>query len=180
MKRMLVLVSGLLLIAWSGLTAGEDKIVPVKIPEKLQVPERHRVLLTVEAEGVQIYVSKEGKDGKPEWSFKAPLADLSDRGKKIGYHYAGPSWEALDGSKVVRDKSVEVASVKSPSPGEDVPWLRIKVKPDGEQGTMLSKAVYVLRVNTHGGVPPTEPPARVGTEVGVKYRATYQFHGPDK
>src|SRR5580704_12560560 len=156
MKRALLLVSGMLLIAWSGLPAREDKVDPVKIPEKLQVPEGNRLLLTVEAEGVQIYVSKKGKDGKPEWSFKAPLADLSDRGKKIGYHYDGPCWEALDGSKVVRDKSVEVASVKSPSPGEDVPWLRIKVKPDGEQGTMLSKAVYVLRVNTRGGLPPAE------------------------
>jgi len=178
MMRLLLLVSGLLSIAWSGLPAGEDKVVPLKIPDKLQIPEGNRLLLTVEAEGVQIYLSKEGKDGKPEWSFKAPLADLYHRGKKIGYHYDGPSWEALDGSKVVRDKSVEVASVKAPSPGEDVPWLRIKVKPDGEQGTTLSKAGYVLRVNTRGGVPPVEPPARVGTEVGVKYRATYQFHGP--
>jgi len=90
------LVSGMVLIAWSGLTDSEDKVVAVKIPEKLEVPEGNRLLLTFEAEGVQIYVSKKGKDGKPEWSFKAPLANLSDRGTKIGYHYDGPCWEALD------------------------------------------------------------------------------------
>jgi hypothetical protein len=176
---MLLLVAGTLWLACSDLPAGDDKGVPVKVPENLQIPKGHRLLLSVEAEGVQIYISKEGKDGKPEWSFKAPLADLVERGKRVGYHYEGPSWEALDGSKVALDKSEAVAKADSPNPREDIPWLRIKLKADGKQGT-LSNAVYVLRVNTRGGVAPAELPTRLGTEVGVKYKAVYQFYGPEK
>src|SRR4051794_30498793 len=117
MKRTVFLVSGMVLLGWSGLPVygskdKSNKEVPIAIPEKLRVPKGNRLLLSVEAEGMQIYVSKKGKGGKPEWSFKGPLAELSDKGKLVGYHYAGPSgpcWEMLDGSKAARNGKVESA-----------------------------------------------------------------------
>jgi hypothetical protein len=37
-----------------------------------------------------------------EWIFKAPEAELFDKaGKRIGKHYAGPTWESDDGNKAV-------------------------------------------------------------------------------
>jgi hypothetical protein len=146
-----------------------------KVPDGIKVPDGHKLLFKREAEGVQIYVSKEGKTDALEWSFKAPLADLFDKGKKVGYHYAGPSWESIEGGKVVRDDSDKVASVPAPNPKEDVPWLRIKVKADSKGD--LSKVTYVLRMETKGGVAPSPSPKRIGTEVGVKYRAVYYFYG---
>jgi lysophospholipase L1-like esterase len=166
-----------MLASQQGPGEGADKAPPEKIPKVLQVPDEHRFLFSMEAEGLQVYLSKDGKDGKPEWSFKAPLADLSDQGRKAGYHFAGPSWESLDGSRVVHDKTEEIAKVPATKPKEDIPWLRIKVKADGDMGNKLRPVRYVLRVNTRGGVAPAEVPIRVGTEAGVKYSATYLFYG---
>jgi hypothetical protein len=172
---MVLLAAGAVLAMGAG-AAGQGP--DLKIPDKLKVPDGQRLVLRVEAEGVQVYVSKPGKDGKPEWSFKGPLADLSAAGKLAGYHYDGPSWELLDGSKVARDKAEAVVNVPAPT-ADAVPWLRIKVLPDEAKGG-LSQVQYVLRVNTRGGLPPTTPPTRVGTEVGVKYQATYLFYAPGK
>jgi hypothetical protein len=182
MIRTVLLTAGAVFAASAALQTRGDQTPGEKpvIPEKLKVPAGNRLLLCVEAEGVQVYVSKEGKGGKVEWAFKSPLADLVDGKKRVGYHFAGPRWEMMDGSKVVRDESENVESVLAPKPAEDIPWLRIKVRPEGEQGKLLRRVTYVLRLNTRGGLPPTTLPVRAGTEVGVKYQATYCFYGPAK
>src|ERR1017187_9585046 len=74
------------------------------VPEKLKVPDTQKLSLEVKATGVQIYAcnSSKANPARFEWVFKAPEADLLDSaGKKIGSHYAGPTWESTDGSKVV-------------------------------------------------------------------------------
>jgi hypothetical protein len=79
------------------------KINPV--PVKLMPPEGHTVLFKATAEGVQIYVCKAKADepDRLEWVLKAPDADLFDeQGRRIGRHFAGPTWEALeDGNNVI-------------------------------------------------------------------------------
>jgi hypothetical protein len=60
--------------------------------------------VVAQASGVQIYDCSASKadPSKFEWVFRAPEADLFDgTGKKIGKHYAGPTWESNDGSKVI-------------------------------------------------------------------------------
>jgi hypothetical protein len=158
--------------AGAGAAAGPPDV------KALRVPAGHKLLFTAQAAGVQIYVSKPGKGGKFEWEFKAPLAGLSAKGKEVGYHYAGPSWEATDGSKVVLDKSEEVAKSPAPRPREDIPWLRLKVRADGGAAGLFGRVTYVQRVETRGGQPPARRPVRAGTEVGVRYTATYHFYGP--
>jgi CHASE3 domain sensor protein len=153
--------------------APEEK--PPAIPDRLKVPGDNKLLFSLEAEGVQVYVSRAGKGGKPEWAFKAPLAGLSAKGKPAGYHYGGPTWEARDGSRLTRDDAEQVASAAAPDPKRDIAWLRIKVRADGKKGSTFGAVGYVQRVNTRGGLPPAEPPVRVGTEVGVRYTATYVF-----
>src|ERR1700716_3617939 len=60
------------------------------------------VYLEVPATGVQIYTCGKNDAGAWAWTFKAPEAALLDTAKKqIGKHYAGPTWEALGGGKVV-------------------------------------------------------------------------------
>src|ERR1700675_4387670 len=74
------------------------------IPAQLRPPAEQVLILTAQAKGVQIYIcSMDDADStRFKWTFVAPEAELFDEaGKKIGTHYAGPTWEALDGSKVV-------------------------------------------------------------------------------
>ena len=147
------------------------------VPKEIAVPPGHKLLFKVEGKGVQIYKAVEGKSGTPEWVLEAPLADLFEcKGGKAGCHYDNPpSWEAADGSKVV--KSGDAKSAPAPNSKEDIPWLLVKVKAeDGKAGT-FSPAVYIQRLQTEGGKAPAELPKRVGTKVGVAYKAVYYFYG---
>ncbi|GLQ98269.1 DUF3455 domain-containing protein [Dyella mobilis] len=144
------------------------------VPATLQPPAGYTVAFTAKASGVQIYTSTVASGSTPTWTFEAPLAELTSHGKTI-HHYAGPTWEAADGSKVVEDKDVPVIKVPSKQGKANIPWLLIKVSPDAAPG-ILSKVAYVQRISTAGGVAPTTAPARAGTKVGVPYSATYVFY----
>jgi hypothetical protein len=171
------------LVSACARTTAED---PPAVPKAIAVPAGHTVVLTVQAKGVQIYKSVEGKGGKPEWVLDSPLADLtSAKGEKLGSHFGGPTfggpaWEVADGSRLVRDKAEEVKSVPAPKPEGDIPWLLVRVKSDdGKPGT-LARVVYIQRVLTEGGKPPADAPKRLDTRVGVPYKATYVFFAPAK
>src|SRR5947209_6862010 len=76
----------------------------VSVPDKLKPGANESLAMIVPAKGVQIYECRAKKDevGAYVWAFVAPEADLFDeRGNRIGRHYAGPHWEAADGSKIV-------------------------------------------------------------------------------
>jgi hypothetical protein len=146
------------------------------VPDKLAPPKGQVVLLKLRAEGVQIYECKARADqpGQFEWVLKAPEANLFDEaGKKVGKHYAGPTWEANDGSKLTA-KLVE----KSPAPKEgDIPWLLLKATANEGSG-VFGKAEYVQRVDTEGGVAPVKAEkSQEGKAVRVEYKATYIFFG---
>jgi hypothetical protein len=147
------------------------------MPKEIAVPTGHKLLFKLEAKGVQVYKAVEGKAGKLEWALEAPLADLFDgKGGKAGWHYDGPSWEATDGSKVVRDKVAAVKSAPAPNPKDDIPWLLVKVRAaDGTAGR-LSPVLYVQRLRTAGGKAPAQGPKLAGTKVGVVYKAVYYFY----
>jgi hypothetical protein len=148
------------------------------IPAAIEVPKRHKFVDQFHAKGVQVYQAKKGKDGKLEWAFDGPLADLFDGEAKAGIHYYGPAWEASDGSKVVKDDSRELLAADAPNPARDVPWLLVPVKADEPENAnpgRFSRVVYVQRVATSGGRAPKELPKRVGSKIAVPYTATYYF-----
>ena len=136
------------------------------------------VLLQASAKGVQIYTCKaKAGDGKApaayEWVFQAPEADLSGSdGSALGRHYAGPTWQATDGSKVVGGLLGSAAS-----PG-NIPWLMLAAKSTSGKG-QFSKVTYVERVFTSGGTAPKSgaDAAHFGTQVRVPYTAIYIFYG---
>ena len=146
------------------------------VPDNLRVPATQTLSLEARAAGVQIYDCKAGKDdpARFEWVFKAPEADLFDAaGKKIGKHYAGPTWESNDGSKTVGE-------VKARDDGPDVnaiPWLLLSAKSTSGVG-VLGKTVSVQRVKTVGGKAPVGgcSQAQAGKEARVAYSATYYFY----
>jgi hypothetical protein len=147
-----------------------------QVPQQLQPPANEQLLLQVHAKGDQIYTCKEGV---PEfaWTLKAPDAQLFDKdGKPFGKHFAGPSWEASDGSRVV---GKAVANVPSPD-ADSIPWLLVSiVKHEGDG--VLSKATSIQRLNTKGGKAPATgcDSINVGKEARVAYSADYLFYAPN-
>ncbi len=145
-------------------------------PSAMAIPDGQTVLFSVHAEGVQIYAGarKSDPDFRTEWVLQAPEANLFDNtGNQMGHHYAGPVWEAQDGSRVVGEK---IAS--SPAPhASDVPWLLLKANSSGRG--QLAHVSYVMRTDTFGGVPPPHNPF-VGQIARVPYKATYLFLGRAK
>jgi hypothetical protein len=83
---------------------------------------------------VQIYECKPtANPARFEWVLRAPEAELFDTsGKKIGKHYAGPTWELSDGSKVIGE-------LRARDDGPDVnaiPWLLLSVKSSAGGGEL--------------------------------------------
>ena len=70
------------------------------LPEAIAAP-GETAILTLHAEGAQVYECKTGADGTLAWTFREPIATLLSNGKTVGRHYAGPNWEYSDGSAVV-------------------------------------------------------------------------------
>jgi Protein of unknown function (DUF3455) len=144
------------------------------VPAALQPPAGYTVAFSAKATGVQIYTSAADGGTAPKWVFEAPLAELNGR-EGVIHHYAGPSWEAADGSKVARDRDTPVTTVPAKEASTNIPWLLVKVTADPVAG-VLNRVIYVQRISTQGGVAPAKPPTRVGTKVGVPYTATYVFY----
>lgn len=145
------------------------------VPDNLRPAANETMLLQVHAKGDQIYTCK--ADGANyAWTLKAPDAQLFDKnGKPFGKHFAGPSWEANDGSRVTGK-----AVANAPSPDADsIPWLLITVADRSGDG-VLAHVTSIQRVNTKGGKAPTTGcnGATVNKEVRVAYAADYRFFAP--
>ena len=128
--------------------------------------------LEVSATGVQIYTCGKTDAGAWTWVFKAPEAALFDKDKKqIGKHYAGPSWEGMQGGKIVG-----AAKANAPGAAGSIPWLLLDVK-SSEGSSVFTQAKGVLRIATNGGVAPAQgcDETHSGQEARVPYTATYVF-----
>lgn len=144
---------------------------PPAVPGPL-VPPGEVPLARLAARGVQIYECRARAGGTgAEWTFVAPEAELIDgRGAVAGRHYAGPHWEAADGSKVVG--SVK-ARADAPQAGA-IPWLLLGTRSDGVDGRW-SRVTSVQRLNTAGGVAPPGgcDASTLGRSARVPYSADY-------
>lgn len=146
------------------------------VPENLRTPATEVLSLKAEATGVQIYECNASKNEPTrfDWIFIAPEADLFDTaGHKIGKHYAGPTWESNDGSKVVGE-------VKAQDRGPDlnaIPWLLLSAKSTSGTG-VFSQIRSIQRLETVGGKALTEAcsQALAGKVIRVGYKATYYFY----
>ena len=131
------------------------------------------MVLTLEGEGVQIYVCQVS-GGSVQWVFQAPEAKLLDgTGAIVGSHEAGPMWRLKDGSNVVGE-----VVTKAPGAGAgDIPSLLLKVKSHGGEGT-LTVVDYVRRSETKGGAAPTSgcDAGHAGAVIRVPYSARYTFY----
>lgn len=148
---------------------------PTNVPAPLHPPAGEESFLKVHATGVQIYecAAKASAPTVFGWQFRGPEATLVDaNGQIVGRHFAGPSWQATDGSTIVGQVS---ATFASPQIGS-VPWLLLTVKSHSGEG-LLAQATSVQRVDTEGGAAPSAACAEGNAhEVArVGYSATYIF-----
>jgi hypothetical protein len=162
---------GLLLAA----CAGGKSVKHDEIPASLRAPQGQQLVLQVHATGVQIYVCQPSKDDSArfEWAFKAPEATLLSRGgRQVGKHYAGPTWESKDGSKVVGS----VLAKETPDP-QSIPWLLLSAKSNAGKG-VLSDVHSIQRVRTVGGLAPSGAcgPNQLNQELRTSYSADYLFY----
>ncbi len=137
--------------------------------DDLQVEAGHKLTFYAYAEGVQVY----GWNGT-SWVFQGPEAVLyaSDKAKRVGTHFAGPTWETNSGSYVVG------TVLERCTPNADaIPWLLLGAVESGGRGK-LDGVTFIQRVNTVGGLAPSEPGEFPGDVARVPYTADYYFYSP--
>jgi len=138
------------------------------LPEAIAAPGETTVL-TVHAEGAQVYECKAVTDGKLAWSFREPIATLIADGKTVGRHYAGPNWEHVDGSAVTG----RAAGNAPGATAADIPWLKLEVIAHRGSGAFTG-VTTVQRINTAGGKLDGACD-KAGTLKSAPYSADYVF-----
>lgn len=134
-------IFAVLSIAASVVSASAQTSVPPAIAAPGET-----VVLTLHAEGAQVYECKAGPDGRLVFAFREPIATLMVDGKTVGRHYAGPNWEHSDGSAV----TAKAAGNAPGTTADDIPWLKLEVTTSRGSG-VLSGVTTVQRINTEGG-----------------------------
>jgi FtsP/CotA-like multicopper oxidase with cupredoxin domain len=164
LAAMVAAVTALPLAAHAG-APGPD------VPSELAVPEGNKVFLVGHASGVQIYSCTSGG-----WALVAPRATLyDDNGKALISHFAGPTWQAKDGSAVV-GQVVKRVTVDATA----IPWLKLSAASTtvGADGDRLVETTFIQRVATTGGLAPAAADCNAdtaGATVEVPYTADYYF-----
>jgi len=145
-----------------------------EVPAQLKVPEGQTLAAEAHAKGFQVYACKD--DGKGyNWTLKGPEAELFDKaGKKVGRHFAGPTWEWNDKSQVTAKMMTS-----SPSPDADsIAWLLLMATGHSGEG-VLANVTNIQRLHTKGGKAPATrcDTAHAGQETRAAYEADYYFYG---
>jgi hypothetical protein len=146
-------------------------------PGPLRVPADQSLIKQLHATGVQIYECQAAKNDPSqfEWVFRGPEANLLTKaGRIVGKHYAGPTWESNDGSRVVGEV---IGNSPSPTPNS-IPWLLLKAKGTAGSG-LFSHVQFIQRLNTVGGSVPAAGCRReqAGQQLRAAYSADYLFYG---
>jgi Protein of unknown function (DUF3455) len=143
------------------------------LPKGLAVPAGQRRAFQWKAQGVQIYTCQADAGAAAAWVFTAPEAKLRDaQGRDAGTHFAGPTWQALDQSRVVGKKLVAA----SPDP-TSIPWLLLQAESHEGNGVMAA-VTYIQRLDTKGGLAPATgcDASHLGETARVDYSASYAFY----
>jgi len=167
------------LAALLGYAALAQVLFMAEVPEAIRAPQGERLVLRAHASGSQIYRCTQPADGKPQWTLKAPDAELRDeQGKVIIRHSAGPSWQHTDGSTVTGKTVAHAASPQADS----IPWLLLAAVSHEGSG-VLAQVTSIQRIHTHGGQAPPSAQcdaAQLNAEIKVPYTADYYFYAPSK
>jgi hypothetical protein len=165
-----MLAAGTFLLAAAEVATAKDGVV--EVPAALN-PDKLSIFRVVSATGVQANACTRNPAGATGWILKGPDAQLFDpQNKPVGKHYAGPTWEGLDGSKVVGEVKT---SMQAPV-DKAVPWLLLHTKSHEGSGA-FTEARAIVRMATTGGTAPGDgcDEVHAGQELRVPYTAIYIF-----
>jgi hypothetical protein len=140
-----------------------------QIPDAIAAAPNEARVTTVHAEGAQIYDCKADANGKLVWQFREPIASLFIAGKTVGRHFAGPSWELVDGSAVTG----KIAGRADGATPKDIPLLKLEATSHRGAG-QLTDVTTIQRLNTKGGVAEGACES-TGAFLSVPYSADYTF-----
>jgi hypothetical protein len=171
LPRLLLAAIAALVAAGPLATAADAHPRGPVVPDAIKVPAGNKLFLTGHAVGVQIY-SCNGT----AWSLTGPRANLyDDHGRLIITHFAGPTWQAKDGSQA-KGTLVQPAPVDPTA----IPWLLLSATstPGPHGGGKLVGTTYIQRINTTGGLGSSAGTCgaeNAGATAEVPYTADYYF-----
>jgi hypothetical protein len=146
---------------------GRAQTLPA-VPDNLKPPANETLTLQARAAGDQVYIC----DGST-WMLSGPDARLlAESGEQVGSHFAGPTWEWSDGSRVI---GRPVANA-TPDPAS-IPWLLLTAAQHEGEGVMKNVS-SIQRLSTKGGKPPVSgcDASHKGAETRSHYTAVYYFY----
>lgn len=167
-----VLLAGIL---FTKTNAAQFAVPVPKAPEALKPSAGQAVLLSLTGKGSQIYVCQNAS-GSYSWKLQGPDAKLyGDSDEVVGRHFAGPTWEANDGSRITGKL---LASVPSPDPNS-IPWLLLIAITHNDVKGIMTPIKSIQRLNTKGGTPPARSceAANKDEKFASPYEADYYFYG---
>jgi hypothetical protein len=134
-------------------------------------PEGKVAILQLHGQGAQIFRCEAQPDGR-HWTYRLPEAELSDADGMVAVrHGVNLSFEHVDGSRLLGEIADHVASPVDNA----LPWLLLNTRSYGK-GT-LTGITQVQRINTVGGMPPTNcDSAQLGQVLRVPFTADFVFY----
>jgi len=139
---------------------------PAGVPAALAPAADQTLAFALDADGVQKYAC----NGAGAWAFVAPEAVLFQGNQAFIHHYAGPTWEWLDGSTVVGAR-VAGATVDASA----IPWLLLRVTNRNAIDGKMTGVTAIQRLVTTGGLAPAGA-CNPGDAADVPYTAQYLFY----
>jgi len=187
----------------AGQAAHARQVRPPDVPVNLEVDQGNSAFLVGHAVGTQNYVCLPAGAGFAYALFTPQATLFDDHNRQVITHFFSPNlaptdsyeiagtiraaWQHSDDTSTVWGKVIDSASNASDPDfvaADAIAWLKVAVVgiQDGPQaGDALSGTTFIQRVNTSGGVPPTNctSPADVGRRAFVPYTADYFFYSAD-
>jgi hypothetical protein len=161
-------ISLALLFVFCGSMNSQPRQSLMFVPDILKPASKERLTLLAHAAGDQVYAC----DGS-RWMLSRPDAKpLTDSGRQIGSHFAGPTWESSDGSRVMAQPVA--AATRNP---DSIPWLLSKATNHQGEG-LMKRVTSIQQLSTEGGrAPATGCDAHhKGQEARSHYTALYLFY----
>jgi hypothetical protein len=172
--------------------ASAERVTPPATPANIQVPAGNRAFLVGHASGTQNYICLPSASGFA-WTLFGPQATLfDDHDRQITTHFLSanpdenfvlrPTWQHSRDTSAVWGQAIQTSTDASFVAPDAIPWLLLRVV-GGEDGPgggdKLTRATYLQRVNTEGGLAPAtgcDEETHVGSRAFVPYTADYVFY----
>src|SRR5262249_10492503 len=196
-KRTLAAIAVLATCVAAPAPVGAGEITPPPVPTNIQAPADTRAFFAAHAVGTQNYscVPSATSPSGFAWSLYGPQATLfDDEVEQVATHFLSPNpheagtpratWQHARDTRAVWAAMIQQSSDSAYVAPGSIPWFLLQVfgaqaGPTG--GDRLTRATYIQRVNTYGGVAPSTgcgAATDLGRKVLVPYEADYIFYMP--